>query len=87
MLADVRPAPASARRLPVGAEPRRDGSVAVRLWAPDHGRVGLVMDGVEWAMRADVGGYFTAVAPGHAGSRYAFRLDGVGGLVPDPASR
>ncbi len=75
------------RRLPIGAEPQPGGLVSVRVWAPDHARVGLVLDGAETAMEPDGAGYFSAVVPGAAGSLYGFRLDGRPSLLADPASR
>ena len=86
------------RRLPVGAEVRRDGGVHFRVWAPKHRAVVVefVDERIEPLPLAPEGnGYFSAAAQAAAaGTRYRFRLgDGktkIGAarfLVPDPASR
>ena len=77
----------SARRFPVGAELQPDGTVSVRVWAPAHRRVAVVLDGQETHLEPDADGYFSAAVAGRAGSRYGFRLDGRAELLPDPASR
>lgn len=75
------------RRFPIGAELQPDGDVSVRVWAPDHRHVTLVLDGHDTAMTRESDGYFTAVTRGHAGSRYGFRLGDDARVLPDPASR
>jgi maltooligosyltrehalose trehalohydrolase len=79
--------PVVRRRFPVGAEPQRYGLVSLRVWAPDHAHVSVVIDDVESAMYAEDEGYFAVLAHGAPGSRYGFRLEGHRSLVPDPASR
>lgn len=80
------------RRLPIGAElsPAERG-VHVRVWAPTHKRVTLVIeapDRREVALAAEPGGYHGGFAPGvGAGARYQFRLGDGDRLLPDPASR
>ena len=81
----------AARRLPIGAEPV-PGGVSFRVWAPDHQRVAVVLEGGSGATRhalaRERGGYFAgAVAGAAAGSRYRFALDDDRFLYPDPASR
>jgi maltooligosyltrehalose trehalohydrolase len=76
----------AARRYPVGAE-LVGGGVDVRVWAPDHDALTLVLDGTGVAMNTEAGGYFSARAPGRAGSRYGFRFAGDDRVYPDPASR
>jgi maltooligosyltrehalose trehalohydrolase len=75
------------RRLPIGAEPQRDGTVLLRVWAPDHERVAVVMDGVASAMTREADGHFSVATAGRPGSRYGFRLGAAEQLLPDPASR
>lgn len=75
------------RRCPVGAEPAGDDQVSVRLWAPDHRRVSVVMDGTETDLEPEPDGYFTGLARGRPGSRYGFRIDADPRLLADPASR
>lgn len=75
------------RRLPIGAEPRDGGSVSLRLWAPDHERIDVVMDGAATRMMPDGNGHFAALVAGRAGSRYGFRIGGRDDVLPDPASR
>src|SRR5688572_17197000 len=75
-----------------GALRQSDGSVLWRIWAPFWKEVRLITwpDG-QWrdtVMQAEGDGYFThqsAAIPD--GLRYAYRLDGVGTDLPDPASR
>lgn len=80
------------RRRPVGAEVIGAG-VDFRVWAPDHDRVAVVLEGGpgpagEHDLLRDEQGYHQALVPGAAaGTRYRFRLGGAERLVPDPASR
>lgn len=81
-----------ARRIPVGAEPGREGT-RFRVWAPSAKRVAVVIekeDGVvqEAALPAMPDGYFEGLIPEVvAGACYRFRLDDRRPLLPDPASR
>lgn len=74
--------------MPFGAELREDGATRFRLWAPDAGRVELVLGTTApQAMQPLDGGWFESLVPGAGpGTRYCFRIDGEV-LVPDPASR
>jgi maltooligosyltrehalose trehalohydrolase len=74
------------RRLPVGAEPRSDGT-HFRVWAP-HARSVDVMDdrGGSTPLKLEPDGYFSGIAPMAVGDRYRYRLDN-GPTYPDPASR
>jgi maltooligosyltrehalose trehalohydrolase len=82
-----------ARRLPIGAEVA-DRGAHVRVWAPEHRKVTLV---IESGTRAGPGevvldraldGYHAGIVPGLvAGARYRFRLGDDPALQPDPASR
>ena len=76
------------RRRSVGAEVSGEG-VAFRVWAPDRGRVSVVLDaGGEHPLAREEGGYWSVqVAEAGAGTRYRFRLDDDRTLYPDPASR
>lgn len=83
-------APAS-RRYPVGVELVRDGA-SVRVWAPDHDRVTLVVQRADEvqavALERDADGYHAGVvADVVAGMRYGFRLGESTDVYPDPASR
>ncbi|MEE4206888.1 MAG: malto-oligosyltrehalose trehalohydrolase [Erythrobacter sp.] len=68
-----------------------DGKAEFVLWAPNAGRVSLVLDGAgATAMEKRDAGWFACTAEAPPGTRYRFRLpDGPGGGldVPDPASR
>ncbi len=79
---------ANARRYPIGAEISGEG-VSFRLWAPARRKAWVVLsDGRELDMRSEHEGYFSLFVPDlKAGDRYRFRLDGVEGLLADPASR
>ncbi len=85
------------RRRPIGAEVGPAG-VHVRLWAPGHERVEVVVEcgpgrngrgsRPTFPLEAEDRGYFAGTIPGAAaGTRYRFRLDGSDRLLPDPASR
>jgi len=84
------PPRATARRhaMPFGATLRPDGRVEIRLWAPSHARIDLVLDGDSAAieMLSDGGWHMVTTERAREGSRYRFRLPD-GSLVPDPASR
>jgi maltooligosyltrehalose trehalohydrolase len=75
----------------LGAWPEK-GGVRFRVWAPEHGRVEVALEGDSGAVRAppmerDGEGYWQALVPGiGAGALYRYRLDGEGPF-PDPASR
>ena len=77
-----------AHAMPFGSE-ARDGAVRFRLWAPAAGRVELCLDGeARLEMRAADGGFFELITDrAGPGTRYGFRIDGGGLVVPDPASR
>ena len=85
------PGPAGAARrrsLPIGAECLAD-AVEFAVWAPAHGMVELVLDGLPGAlpMEGDGDGHFRLLTSrARPGARYRFRLDGQGPF-PDPASR
>jgi maltooligosyltrehalose trehalohydrolase len=74
------------RRYPLGPEWTPDGQVDLRVWAPDHESVELVLSDEHHAMAADGDGYFRATVPARAGHRYGFRLPGDDRIYPDPAS-
>ena len=58
-----------------------------RIWAPNTGRVELVVNGTEIIpMTQLAGGWFETSARCGAGTRYLYRIDGQLD-VPDPASR
>ena len=78
--------------MPFGAQVLAGGQVRFRLWAPDAGRVELVLESPRGPARilplekyADGWIDFTT-GEARAGSRYRYRIDG-GTQVPDPASR
>ncbi len=74
------------RRLPIGAE-LVAGGLDLRVWAPTHETVTLVLDDREVALER-AGEYHHAHVPGvSAGARYRFRLGTEPDLVADPASR
>jgi hypothetical protein len=81
------PPRATARRhaMPFGATLRPDGRVEIRLWAPSHARIDLVLDGDSAAieMLSDGGWHMVTTERAREGSRYRFRLPD-GSLVPDP---
>ncbi|MDR0788538.1 MAG: malto-oligosyltrehalose trehalohydrolase [Gemmatimonadota bacterium] len=78
------------RRLPVGAEPWREGT-HFRVWAPDRQQVDVVVEGTNitgaFPLKREEEGYFSgSVAGAGPGDRYHFLLDNEGPF-PDPASR
>ncbi|TMQ09374.1 MAG: malto-oligosyltrehalose trehalohydrolase [Deltaproteobacteria bacterium] len=78
------------RRLPIGAEVA-DRGIHVRVWAPDHARVTLVIESArprELVLDREPGGYHAGFVPDlGAGARYRFRLGASDALHADPASR
>jgi maltooligosyltrehalose trehalohydrolase len=80
------------RRLPIGTEvASAEPGAHVRVWAPDHAKVTLVIeapDAREIVLGRDADGYHSGFASGlTAGGRYRFRLGDDPALLPDPASR
>src|SRR4030095_14688282 len=75
-------APASSRRLPVGAEVIPAGGVHFRVWAPIATRVEVVLEGGPGApdriaLTPERDGYFAgAAADAGAGTPSRYRLDG-----------
>ncbi|MDP9349313.1 MAG: malto-oligosyltrehalose trehalohydrolase [Gemmatimonadota bacterium] len=68
-----------------------EGGVAVRVWAPEHRTVEVVVYGPNeeslHPLAPEGDGYFSAVVEGlRPGARYRYRLD-EGDTFPDPASR
>jgi maltooligosyltrehalose trehalohydrolase len=79
--------PSRTRRRPIGAEIVGDAT-SFRVWAPAHRELSVVIDGIDYALQAEDGGYFQGVIDGvGAGTRYRFRMDGADETYPDPASR
>ncbi|MCU1227658.1 MAG: treZ [Acidobacteria bacterium] len=77
----------TSRRYPAGAEIQSTG-VHFRVWAPEHKRVDVVVDGAEHSLERERDGYFSRFIDGIGdGARYGFRLDGGERTFPDPASR
>jgi maltooligosyltrehalose trehalohydrolase len=71
---------------PLGAFPRDDGTVELRVWAPRaEGGPRVRIAGAEHAMRDTGHAIFEAVVPGRAGDDYAYLVDGE--ALPDPCSR
>ena len=77
----------AARVYPVGAEMVSTTEAHVRVWAPDHASVTLVIDGRTVALEAGPDGYHACQVVAKPGSRYGFRFEGDGKTYPDPASR
>ncbi|MEO5819796.1 MAG: malto-oligosyltrehalose trehalohydrolase [Vicinamibacteraceae bacterium] len=75
------------RTYPVGAEMVSRSEAHVRVWAPDHPTVTLVIDGRTVALDSEAGGYHGCQVVAKPGSRYGFRFDGDEKVYPDPASR
>ncbi|HEX8172420.1 MAG TPA: malto-oligosyltrehalose trehalohydrolase [Thermoanaerobaculia bacterium] len=77
----------TSRRRSVGAE-LFAGGVSFRVWAPEHERVAVVIDGREYPLAREDGGYFCGVvANAKVGTRYRLRVDDERETYPDPASR
>ena len=80
------------RRLPIGTEvASAEHGVHVRVWAPDHAKVALVIEAPEArevVLGREPDGHHSGFVPGlGAGGRYRFRLGSDDDLLPDPASR
>ena len=79
------------RRFAIGAELVRDQGAHVRVWAPTHPRVTLVIEApmrAEVTMEREPSGHHVAFVRGmRAGARYRFRLGDDPQLLADPASR
>lgn len=74
-----------------GAEPRSDGLVRFRLWAPAAQVVEIGIDNGTGVRRARLEaadhGWFTITTPAAVGDRYCYWINGSEHAVPDPASR
>ncbi|MFL9827020.1 malto-oligosyltrehalose trehalohydrolase [Rhodoplanes sp. SY1] len=76
------------RAMPIGAEPQPGGGVHFRVWAPLPEDIVLVVDGAEYPLAAEDGGYRSVfIADAKPGARYGYRLDGGATPLADPASR
>jgi maltooligosyltrehalose trehalohydrolase len=70
---------------PLGAFPRSDGTVEVRVWAPRADAVAVRIGGADHPLEPIGHGIREAVVPGAVGDDYVFVLDGE--PLPDPCSR
>jgi maltooligosyltrehalose trehalohydrolase len=75
------------RAYPVGAEMVSPAEAHVRVWAPDHPSVTLVIDGRTVPLDREAGGHHAGQTVARPGSRYGFRFEGDDTTYPDPASR
>ena len=75
------------RVYPVGAEMVSPTEAHVRVWAPDHTSITLVIDSRTVALEAGPDGYHACQVVARPGSRYGFRFEGDDTIYPDPASR
>lgn len=57
-----------------------------RVWAEGHRSVDLVIDGIYTPMLPEANGHFHVDAVAPPGTRYGYRVDGKGDVLPDPAS-
>jgi len=75
-------------RLPFGTELDKEGRAQFRLWAPSAPMPPVleIADGPATPMIAQSDGWYIAVAPAAAGTRYRFRI-APDLAVPDPAAR
>ncbi|HEX7238609.1 MAG TPA: malto-oligosyltrehalose trehalohydrolase, partial [Gammaproteobacteria bacterium] len=77
----------SAHDMPFGAALTADGA-RFAIWAPSASGAQVEVDGRGVPMQRGAQGFFHCFdAEAAAGSRYAFRFDGLDHAVPDPASR
>jgi maltooligosyltrehalose trehalohydrolase len=76
----------TARACPVGAEMVSPTEAHVRVWAPDHAEVTLVIDRRTVVLDAGADGYHACQVVARPGSRYGFRFAGDEKIYPDPAS-
>jgi maltooligosyltrehalose trehalohydrolase len=74
------------RQLTYGASIRDGGLVEFRVWAPNAASVRVRLNGNEYAMQRAEAGEHSVTAPGSAGERYFYLVDGHK-PVPDPVSR
>jgi malto-oligosyltrehalose trehalohydrolase/4-alpha-glucanotransferase len=75
--------------MPFGAEPRSDGTVRFRLWAPSHQKIRLELDEAAEPLTMEVigdGWHELVTDRARPGTRYGFVLP-ADQRVPDPASR
>ena len=70
---------------PLGAFPRSDGTVEVRVWAPRADTLSVRIGGADHPLEEVGHGIREALVPGSAGDDYWFVVDGE--PLPDPCSR
>jgi len=71
--------------MPIGAEPLGDGRFRLRVWAPKRDRLVAEVNGRDVPLKAEPGGYHSAIIAATPGERYGFRIGKR--ILPDPASR
>jgi maltooligosyltrehalose trehalohydrolase len=70
---------------PLGAFPRADGTVELRVWAPRADTLRVRLGGADHALEHVGYGVYEATVPGRAGDAYVHVVDGE--ELPDPCSR
>jgi maltooligosyltrehalose trehalohydrolase len=81
------PAVEAVRRYPTGAELVGPDRVSIRVWAPSTPALAVWIDDATHPLQREASGYFSAIIPARAGSRYAFKFPDDDRLYPDPASK
>src|SRR5690349_8800141 len=71
--------------MPIGAERLPDGRFRLRVWAPKHEKLVAEVNGRDVPLKAEPGGYHSAIVEAARGERYGFRIGKR--VLPDPASR
>jgi maltooligosyltrehalose trehalohydrolase len=75
------------REYPVGAQFESSGHVSLRVWAPEHRQLEVVVEGVATRLEREDDGHFSTILRAVPGARYGIRLPGDARVYPDPASR
>ncbi len=75
------------REYPVGAQFDSSGHASLRVWAPEHHQLEVVVEGVATRLQREDDGHFSTILRAVPGARYGIRLPGDPRVYPDPVSR
>ena len=75
------------REYPVGAQFDSNGHASLRVWAPEHHQLEVVVEGVATRLQREDDGHFSTILRAVPGARYGIRLPGDPRVYPGSGVR